>query len=282
MKAPAFALALGCAMAAAPNAQSGGLPVPSFFYFGEVKDAFGWPLLAEDAAQIVVHRLDGQECGRALVHEGLGPTLNYRVELAMAAPDGTLYAPYAVRQGDRITMVLETGGNRYPVTMPASLAPVGEPGSQVRQDIALGVDSDNDGLPDAWEEWLIEGAGTQFSSISQVRPMDDFDKDGVNNRDEYLAGTDPAWSDDRPLVEAIHYDKDRALVAIAILTVPGRTYRVLGSGNDGVSTLNEPQPVAFDANTEPTATYWKGDGQLTWVHLQAPTDGASFLQIEIR
>jgi outer membrane protein assembly factor BamB len=47
-------------------------------------------------------------------------------------------------------------------------------------------DSDNDGLPDAWEEQYF-GAG----NIEAVHPTDDPDGDGFNNAAEAAAGTDP-------------------------------------------------------------------------------------------
>lgn len=45
------------------------------------------------------------------------------------------------------------------------------------------LDTDNDGLPDDWEEFY-------FDDLSQTA-TDDFDHDGASNLQEYLAGTDP-------------------------------------------------------------------------------------------
>ena len=48
------------------------------------------------------------------------------------------------------------------------------------------VDADADGLGDAWEIVHFGVTNAMFGS-----PFDDFDGDGMNNMDEYLAGTDP-------------------------------------------------------------------------------------------
>jgi len=50
-------------------------------------------------------------------------------------------------------------------------------------EITISGDSDNDGLPDAWEF-------TNFAGLVQT-PDGDFDGDGFSNGSEYLAGTDP-------------------------------------------------------------------------------------------
>jgi hypothetical protein len=47
-----------------------------------------------------------------------------------------------------------------------------------------GDDQDNDGLPDGWEE-------DYFGSSTGADPADDPDADGLNNLEEYVAGTDP-------------------------------------------------------------------------------------------
>jgi hypothetical protein len=55
------------------------------------------------------------------------------------------------------------------------------------------VDSDGDGLPDAWEEaQLYHGGklpGENGWDLSLIDKAGDFDKDGVSNGTEYLAGT---------------------------------------------------------------------------------------------
>lgn len=50
-------------------------------------------------------------------------------------------------------------------------------------------DSDNDGLPDAWED------ANTFNKFSAADATLDADGDGLNNRDEFLAGTNPRVAD---------------------------------------------------------------------------------------
>ncbi|MFC7337453.1 hypothetical protein ACFQY0_09725 [Haloferula chungangensis] len=51
----------------------------------------------------------------------------------------------------------------------------------------MALDSDGDGLPDAWER--------KFFGNLDKGPDDDGDGDGLTNRDEWLIGTDPTRAD---------------------------------------------------------------------------------------
>jgi hypothetical protein len=58
--------------------------------------------------------------------------------------------------------------------------------------ISKSGDTDNDGLPDAWEQQIINAnSSDSITTILHVNPLDDFDNDGFNNINEYLNQTDP-------------------------------------------------------------------------------------------
>ncbi len=57
------------------------------------------------------------------------------------------------------------------------------------------TDSDADGLPDPFEETIVDfDPGDDIDSIGDVRGGDDFDGDGQSNRNEWIAGTDATAS----------------------------------------------------------------------------------------
>ena len=54
------------------------------------------------------------------------------------------------------------------------------------------VDTDGDGLPDAWEQQIVDADPNDgITTIADVLPGDDFDNDGLNNSGEYDNATDP-------------------------------------------------------------------------------------------
>ena len=61
-------------------------------------------------------------------------------------------------------------------------------------------DDDGDGLPDDWEQQIIDAdPNDEITEIADVCPDDDFDGDGFTNKWEYRIGTDPKDPDSYPV-----------------------------------------------------------------------------------
>jgi hypothetical protein len=81
-----------------------------------------------------------------------------------------------------------------------------------------GTDSNADGLPDAWER-------TYFGTLS-VDPNADADADGMSNRQEYLAGTNPTNALDRFEITAYATTTGGTNPSITWNSVLTRNYRL--------------------------------------------------------
>jgi uncharacterized repeat protein (TIGR01451 family) len=85
--------------------------------------------------------------------------------------------------------------------------------------VLVAADSDANGLPDWWEQYYFPNPADRISTK-------DFDGDGVSNRDEYLAGTDPT-NQASVLFLAINPSQESpSAFSISFGTAPGRLYQV--------------------------------------------------------
>jgi hypothetical protein len=105
----------------------------------------------------------------------------------------TSYSSVALTSGTIYTLAVSIGSQLYyPIEMATSPV-IGSASARRRLNLTLGVDSDGDGLPDAWEEaQLYHGGQTPGDNgwdLSLIDKNGDFDKDGVSNYTEYVAGT---------------------------------------------------------------------------------------------
>ncbi len=93
---------------------------------------------------------------------------------------------------------------------------VGHNGSSDTFQLATLVDSDGDGLPDAWEKLLnLDAANATDATL-------DSDGDGVTNIQEFESGT--RANDPQDALRIYSVEADAGKVTITILVVPGRSY----------------------------------------------------------
>jgi len=95
------------------------------------------------------------------------------------------------------------------------------------------VDTDDDRLPDTWEQTIID-ANLQdaIRSLGEVSGEDDFDGDRMSNRGEYLAGTSPV--DGQSYLRLLCTSGMDGEAIVSWPSVEGRMYRLLycdGMGN---------------------------------------------------
>ncbi len=168
-------------------------PAPFHTLYGTVRDENGQALRA-DGGEIVFAR-DGTEFLRTPITETARLDQNYQIRLRMdMLRFGTLsYTGLANSTGTAFSLgVVLNNVVYYPIEMSQPRA-IGHPGERVRLDLTLGVDSDNDGLPDAWEQSQLYAGGILPDEngwdLSLTDRDGDFDGDGISNWQEYIAGT---------------------------------------------------------------------------------------------
>ncbi len=168
-------------------------PAPYYTVFGDARDQFG-VLIPAGSASVVLYT-DAKETTRESLTATPGADFNYqiRVRIDMLRDASASYSSKALVTGKIYTLGIESGGKvYYPIEM-ASPPAIGSASDRRRINLTLGVDRDGDGLPDAWEESQLYQGGVQPGAdgwdLSLIDRDGDYDRDGVSNFMEYLAGT---------------------------------------------------------------------------------------------
>ena len=203
-------------------------PLPSYTIYGLVRDQVGTALNV-DGAEIVLLR-DNVEIGRAPIFKDLRLDSNYELTIRIdQTRAGTrTYSTKAVApQGVYSVKVLMNGQSFFPIEAAGTLR-AGNGGERVRLDLTLGVDANNDGLPDAWEEWQLYQAGRRPGQagwdINLITRDGDFDGDGTSNFLEYLAGTFAGDATER--FELRLTNKTATAVAFEFYGITGKVYGI--------------------------------------------------------
>ena len=210
-------------------------PAPHHTLFGLVRNQLGDPINVFPC-DVFLETPSANQLRASLI-SGLEPGVNYRLEVPMDSGTAVdLYQPTAMRPFFQYKLKVQIGQTIYlPIEMAGDFSQIGQPGVKTRINLTLGVDSDGDGLPDAWEEALIAMFGGNLASIN---PNDDTDGDGISNLNEYLAGTYAFDPTDGFALSLVGLNADNS--QLEFMAIRGRTYTIEASSN-----LQQWTPVGF-------------------------------------
>jgi len=206
-------------------------PAPYHVIYGQVRDEYGLPLTIANAE--IIFSVEGTNSASTeitgVITPDLEPGVNYRLNLPMDSlirPD--LYKPTAQVPTAPFRLRVRIGDIVYlPIEMKANFASLGKPAQTTRIDLTLGVDSTNDGLPDAWQQLIIDRLGPG----AKTGPNDDADNDGITNLNEYLAGTYPFDPSDGFRLDIVLGSGGATPALLEFMVISPRTYFILGSSN---------------------------------------------------
>lgn len=206
-------------------------PAPYYILFGVVRDQVGTALNVEGADVILLK--DGVEIGRTPVISNLRLDSNYELNISIeqARADTRSYSDRSVDRLGVFSLAVEMNGETfYPIEADGTLR-AGEGGERVRLDLNIGADANNDGLPDAWQEWQLYQAGFRPGDaaydIDQITRDGDYDGDGTSNFLEYVAGTFATDSAER--FELIITGRTESLVSFEFFSITGKVYAIEAS-----------------------------------------------------
>jgi hypothetical protein len=198
-------------------------PSPPHVIFGMVRGEDGEPI-QQASVQIVLETTSGVQVV-GLIAPNLEPGINYEMAVPMdAGITADPYIPNALTTRTPFLISVVSGSATFlPIEMAGDLRNLGDPGGETRIDLTLGVDSDGDGLPDAWEQVVISQLGGGLT-LTDIRPDGDNDHDGLSNFSEYVAGTYAFDSEDGFALVVTETRQDG--VTLEFLAIRNRSYEI--------------------------------------------------------
>lgn len=251
-------------------------PAPDYVLYGTVRNERGI-ILTPGSAVVIVSNAAGEivRCPIDLTPE---QGVNYLVHIPMdSGTVGSNYTATAMQPTAGFTLRVLIGKVSYVPFQLTRLPPtIGLPGTRTRLDLTLGVDSDNDGLPDAWEQLLIDNDRTgRLRTLADVNPGDDLDGDGLTNYQEYLLGTYALDARDGLALTMVEAVNGWGHLRFAITV--GRTYTIKASTD---LTTWQPQTFAVGtATATPVAALAGTEITLVDVWVPLPTGGTAFYRL---
>jgi len=247
--------------------------------YGLIRDEYGAPLTQTSSASLTLVKDSARE-GDVYASCAVGDSgmagMNYRLSLEIDSSGPR--RPYAVVAGTPMFVKASRGGIVEALSPVATFVTPAQ-GTKQRLDYSFGSDVDADGMPDDWEEWVLDMAGRDSSpsAIAAFKPSDDADGDGMTNLQEYLAGTDPFLATDLLTIESIELVPGTERVRIVFTTTVDRKYRVLMSES---LTLPLWTPVATTRTEGGDLVYapYAGNGRRMTVYADARL-GAMFFRV---
>lgn len=245
-------------------------PAPFYTIYGNVRDQYG-ALLSPEGASVVIYLGGNEVLRQPLVNAGQDD-YNYqaRLRIDMMRLATSNYSSIAFNTGTTYSLAVSIGGQLFYPFEVDTPPQIGSPADRHRLDLTLGIDTDGDRLPDAWEEAQLfhKGilAGEDGWDLSLLDWDGDFDYDGISNGSEYLAGT--YATDGNIVINLSIKEISDEYVRLDFYTFYGKSYSLLASSN-----LVDWSEVSFSASVP-------HEGVVPRASLEAATTGVMSIFVE--
>lgn len=262
-----------------------GVPVPSFSYFGKIKDEYGNPYTAESDVNILCF-VNGSEISRSSV-KNYGAHVNFLISVVVENAESS-YAAYAVSTDSVVEFFIENDDGEKIAAFSAEEIPrVGLSGQYASLDLTTGADENHNGISDIWEAqtsltyWWLTGIYPDA-----ITAGDDLDGDGASNYAEYVAGTSAADSADVfkiTKMNKVASGTDSVLFSMQFYSANGRSYYVREQPDLSDDKTRRLARYSTSMDGPWTSSYLSGQGEWITIYIQTPDDSDSaFYSLEVQ
>jgi len=182
------------------------------------------------------------------INGSLSPGVNFALYVPIDdGRDTNRYSRTAMRKGEVVSIVVQDTYGQKTIMESNAVPAVTVPGDIILVNITAGTDTDGDGLPDEWEQELLNwGSNPGASNIWDITPTGDYDGDGQSNGDEYGAGTFAFLDYDFFFAEHFALTTNGRF-KVEFLSIPAKVYMIQ-------STTNMPSGIWEDCEYSLTET----------------------------
>lgn len=200
-------------------------PAPNTLIYGLAKDQYGNPL-ANPNDLVVLQTTTGVQIV-ANIQPSLAIGINYALQIPRDA--GSIPPPYvsnALTTGVQFQLLVVVGGTtNVPMELQSANLTMGQPSEKVLQNLTLGQELGQSGVPLAWAQAFLASLGLNIPAGS-INPYAVYTSDGRTLQQEYLLGNFP-YQTNAFAVRIVSQNAGSAVLAFT--TVAGRTYTASGS-----------------------------------------------------
>ena len=252
-------------------------PAPYHLIYGMARDQYGTPLTGPSSFVTFQSQSGVKLTGQII--PALAAGVNYQIKVPMdSGQSAQLYRPDAQLTSNAFTMLVVVGTvTNLPLEMAGGSESLGQPGGATRINLTLGVDSNGDGIPDAWENAYLAALGTNVS-LSALNASSRL-AGGLTLEQAYLLGL-PVFNPGTTFqVTLLGFSGNSPILAFPGMT--GRSYTVLGSSdltNWTQLSINLPS----DAPGAPTQSFYYSSvmqNVTLRVNLPGPASTSMFLKV---
>ena len=203
------------------------LALAQFTYAGRITDYANIGYDGKTPAEIRAYDQDGVLLAKATTTTTTQSPYNYVLDIPVATQD---IPGYATVGESLVFVIIDPDGKRYAGLVAGKDCVVGNPGELNTLDFVLATDTNNDGVPDAYEDMLSYYMWK--NGIDEYKADEDYDGDGISNFEEYVAGTNPFDPTDFFRITHISIERDGMEYAgLRFLANQGRSYGLLTTLN---------------------------------------------------
>jgi hypothetical protein len=253
-------------------------PAPYHLIYGLARDQYGTPLTSANAYVTLQTQAGGLLTGQII--PGLAAGVNYQIKVPMdAGQTAQLYRPDALLASTPFTMFVTVGGmTNHPIEMQGGYQILGIPGGSTELNLTLGVDSNGDGIPDAWENAYMAALGLNLP-LSSVNANSVLAGNGQTMLQAYLLGLPVFDPGTQFQVSLVGFSGASPVLEFPGMT--GRSYTVLGSA-DLKNWTSLPFNLPTDSPGTPARSFFYSSSIQNiqvQVNLPAPVSSAMYLKV---